>query len=159
MSEQSMVEHVQQALDERGIRDTVVAVGQFNPRGMSGASLAGGLAGSEAGGVLGGLGDSVGTIGGYYAGRAAGASASALPQSMLVAVSDTTVYGFEAAHRNATPTDLVFQVPRAGLGVEVHQRVNVRVLELVEPSGARIELEGNRLPVTHSKDVIAHLQG
>lgn len=154
-----MVEHVQQALDERGVRDTVVAVGQFNPRGMSGASIAGGMAGAEAGDVLGGLGDAVGTIGGYYAGRAAGAASSPLPQSVLVGVSDTTVYGFEAAHRNSTPTDLVFQVPRAGLEVKVHQRVNVRVLELIEPSGARIELEGNRLPVTHSKDVIQHLQG
>jgi hypothetical protein len=33
--------------------------------------------------------------------------------------------------------------------------VNVRVLELIDSAtGSRIELEGNRLPVTHSKDVI-----
>jgi hypothetical protein len=33
--------------------------------------------------------------------------------------------------------------------------VNVRVLELIDnASDARIELEGNRLPLTHSKDVI-----
>lgn len=152
-----MIEHVQQALDENGIEDTVIAVGQFNPRGMSGASVAGGLGGGVVGDGLGGLGDAVGTIGGFYAGRAAGASASGLPESMLVAVSDTTVYGFEAAHRNSAPSGLAFQVPRAGLEVKIHQRVNVRVLELIEPSGARIELEGNRLPVTHSKDVIEHL--
>jgi hypothetical protein len=37
--------------------------------------------------------------------------------------------------------------------------VNVRVVELIEnASGAHIELEGNRLPVTHSKDVI-HILG
>jgi len=49
----------------------------------------------------------------------------------------------------------VFQVPRAGLTAKVHQRVNVRVLELIEPgSGSRVELEGNRIPLTHSKDVI-----
>jgi hypothetical protein len=37
----------------------------------------------------------------------------------------------------------------------VHRRVNVRVLELIdEATGSRIELEGNRLPVTHSKNVI-----
>jgi hypothetical protein len=36
--------------------------------------------------------------------------------------------------------------------------VNVRVLELIdEASGSAIELEGNRLPVTHSKDVIEAL--
>jgi hypothetical protein len=35
---------------------------------------------------------------------------------------------------------------------------NVRVLELIHPeSGSRIELEGNRVPLTHSKDVIAAL--
>jgi hypothetical protein len=32
-------------------------------------------------------------------------------------------------------------------------------LELIDTvSGSRIELEGNRLPVTHSKDVIEELQ-
>ena len=42
--------------------------------------------------------------------------------------------------------------------MKVHQRVNVRVLELIDAAtGARIELEGNRLPVTHSKDVIQAL--
>jgi hypothetical protein len=36
--------------------------------------------------------------------------------------------------------------------------VNVRVLELIDEStGSRIELEGNRLPVTHTKDVIDEL--
>jgi hypothetical protein len=49
-------------------------------------------------------------------------------------------------------------VPRAGLQTKVHQRVNVRVLELVdEESGSQIELEGNRLPITHTKDVIDEL--
>jgi hypothetical protein len=38
--------------------------------------------------------------------------------------------------------------------------VNVRVLELIdEASGSKIELEGNRLPITHSKDVIDELKG
>ena len=42
----------------------------------------------------------------------------------------------------------------------VHKRVNVRVLELInEQSGSKIELEGNRVPVTHSKDVIEALKG
>jgi hypothetical protein len=58
------------------------------------------------------------------------------------------------------PTALVFQVPRAGLTAKVHQRVNVRVLELIDTdSGSRIELEGNRVPLTHSKDVIDALGG
>jgi hypothetical protein len=79
---------------------------------------------------------------------------------MLVGVTPTMVYGFAARSRRSEPTALVFQAPRAGLSVKVHQRVNVRVLELIhDDSGSRIELEGNRLPVTHSKDVIDVLAG
>ena len=78
---------------------------------------------------------------------------------MLVGASAGTVYGLAVSHRNSEPSALVFQVPRDGLEVKVHQRVNVRVLELIESeSGSRIELEGNRLPVTHSKDVIDELR-
>jgi hypothetical protein len=80
---------------------------------------------------------------------------SGLPASMLIGVSATMVYGFAAATRHSEPTSLVFQVPRGGLTVRVRQRVNVRVPELIDnASDTRIELEGNRLPVTHSKDVI-----
>ena len=36
----------------------------------------------------------------------------------------------------------------------------MRVLELIDTdSGSRIELEGNRVPLTHSKDVIEALGG
>jgi hypothetical protein len=36
--------------------------------------------------------------------------------------------------------------------------VNVRVLELIDPQrGSSVELEGMRLPITHSKDVIQEL--
>jgi hypothetical protein len=59
--------------------------------------------------------------------------ASGLPEQMLVGVSDTMVYGFSGTRR---------------------------VLELIDSaSGSRIGLEGNRLPITHSKDVIAELSG
>jgi hypothetical protein len=38
--------------------------------------------------------------------------------------------------------------------------VNVRVLELIDSAtGSRIELEGNRLPVTHSKGRDRHAAG
>jgi hypothetical protein len=74
---------------------------------------------------------------------------------MLVGVSETQVYGFAGRSRSKEPSDLVFQVPREGLTVKVHARVNVRVLELIdEATDSRIELEGNRIPLTHSKDVI-----
>jgi hypothetical protein len=92
---------------------------------------------------------------GPVAGMRAADARSGLPASMIIGVSATMVYGLAAATRHSEPTSLVFQIPRAGLTVRVHQRANVRVLELIDDaSDARIELEGNRLPVTHSKDVI-----
>jgi hypothetical protein len=159
MSEAKMVGLAQDALAARGIEDEVIAAGQFNPRGQTGGLFAGGLAGGEAGSLVGGVAEDVGLAAGSLAGMHAADAASGLPARMLVAVSTTTVYGFAAKSRRSAPTGLVFQLPRADLAVRVHQRVNVRVVELVhEASGSRIELEGNRLPVTHSKDVIEALQ-
>jgi hypothetical protein len=159
MSEEQMVGLVQGALAARGITDEVLAAGQFNPRGHTGGMFAGGLAGSESGALLGQAGEAVGQAVGSVAGMRAVDGRSGLPASMLIGVSATMVYGFAAATRHSEPISLVFQVPRAGLTVRVHQRVNVRVLELIDDaSDARIELEGNRLPVTHSKDVI-HVLG
>jgi hypothetical protein len=122
--------------------------------------FAGGLVGGDAGSLLGGVGDSVGTGAGALAGMRATDASSGLPPKMLVGVSERSVYGFAAPTRHDAPTALAFQLPRAGLTAKVHQRVNVRVLELIDDaSGSRIELEGNRLPVTHSKDVIEALSG
>jgi hypothetical protein len=160
MSEESMVAAVQQALADRGIDDEVVAAGQFNPRGHTGGLFAGGLAGGEAGGKLGGVADAVGTAAGSLAGMRAADAASGLPDTMLIGVTTSTVYGFAGRSRRKAPSELAFEVPRAGLTAKVHQRVNVRVLELIDDaSGSKIELEGNRLPVTHSKDVIETLTG
>jgi hypothetical protein len=158
MSEQSMVELVQEALRARGVDDEVLAAGEFNPRGHTGGLFVGGLTGGEAGGALGRVGEDVGLAAGSVAGMRAADAASGLPGWMVVAVTETTVYGF-AGRRNAIK-DLVFEVPRAGLTAKVHGRVNVRLLELIHSeSGSKIELEGNRLPVTHSKDVIDALTG
>jgi hypothetical protein len=160
MSEERMLELVQDALAARGIDDRVVAVGQFEPRGHTGGLFVGGLLGGDAGGVLGAVGEAVGTGAGALAGMRAADASSGLPDQMLVGVSETTVYGFAAPTRHSEPTALAFQVPRASVTATVHQRMNVRVLELIDDaSGSRIELEGNRLPVTHSKDVIEALAG
>jgi hypothetical protein len=154
-----MVELIQGALGARGIDDEVVAAGQFYPRGHTGGMFAGGLIGGDAGDALGGIAGGVGTAAGSLAGMHAADAASGLPSTMLVGVSATMVYGFAARTRHSEPTDLVFRVPREGLTAKVHQRVNVRVLELIDDASAsRIELEGNRLPVTHSKDVIEELR-
>jgi hypothetical protein len=158
MSEQSMVELVQEALRARGVDDEVLAAGEFNPRGHTGGLFVGGLTGGEAGGALGRVGEDVGLAAGSVAGMRAADAASGLPGWIVVAVTETNVYGF-AGRRNAI-NDLVFEVPRAGLAAKVHGRVNVRLLELIHSeSGSKIELEGNRLPVTHSKDVIDALTG
>jgi hypothetical protein len=155
-----MVELLQGALEARGIEDRVEAAGQFNPRGHSGGMFVGGLLCGDAGRALGGVGESVGVGAGSLAGMRAADAASGLPDKMLVGVSATKVYGFAAPTRHSEPTALAFQVPRDGLTAKVHQGVNVRVLELIDDeSGSRIELEGNRLPVTHSKDVIEALKG
>jgi hypothetical protein len=156
MSEEKIVAVVNEALAAAGIEDTVIAAGEFNPRGHSGAGFAGGWIGSDVGGSLGTLGDSIATVGGYVAGTRAHDAATGLPERMVVGASATMVYGF--AGNRAHPKALAFQVPRAGLEAKVHQRVNVRVLELIDTeSGSRIELEGMRLPITHSKDVIQEL--
>ena len=158
MSEEKIVEVVNEALASAGIQDTVIAAGEFNPRGHSGAGFAGGWIGSDIGGSMGSLGDSIATVGGYVAGTRAHDAATGLPERMVVGVSETMVYGF--AGNRAHPKALAFRVPREGLEAKVHQRVNVRVLELIDTdSGSRIELEGNRIPLTHSKDVIHALTG
>ena len=156
MSEERMVEVVNEALASAGIDDMVSAAGEFNPRGHSGAGFAGGLIAGDIGDAIGAAGGAIGTAGGYLAGTHAHDAASGLPERMVVGVSETTIYGF--AGNRAHPKALVFRVAREGLEAKVHQRVNVRVLELIDTeSGSRIELEGIRLPITHSKDVIQEL--
>jgi hypothetical protein len=158
VSEEKMIDVMNDALASAGIEDTVTAVGEFYPRGHTGGGFAGSLLGGELGDSLGGLAGAVGTAGGYVAGARLHDAASGLPEQMLVGVSETMVYGFSGDRRHADA--LVFRVPRKGIEAKVHQRVNVRVLELIETaSGSRIELEGNRLPITHSKDVISELSG
>ncbi|HEY7431888.1 MAG TPA: hypothetical protein VH641_14300 [Streptosporangiaceae bacterium] len=155
-----MVELVQNALTQSGISDEVLAAGQFYPRGQTGGMFAGGLVGSDVGGMFGEAGELAGLGVGSLAGRHAAGAAAGLPDTMLVGVTATTVYGFAARTRHSEAAALVFQVERADLSVKVHQRVNVRVLELIHnDTGSRIELEGNRLPLTHSKDVIDVLTG
>jgi hypothetical protein len=159
MSEEVMVQSIATALAELGVPEEVEAAGEFQPRGHTGAMFAGGFIGDELGGALGGLGDSVATVGGAIAGGRIHDAASGLPTWMIVGVTPTQVCGFAAAKRRREAGALVFRVPRSQLEVKVHQRVNVRVLELIDTaSGARIELEGSRIPLTHSKDVIEALE-
>lgn len=154
-----MIRAVQAAIDHHGIDDTIREVGQFMPRGMTGSMFAGGLIGDEVGGAFGEVGDAIGTAAGALGGMAANAGSRGMPIQMLVGASDSTVYGFAMREgRRKEPHHLVFQVPREGLDVKVHGRLNVRVLELIDDkTGSKVELEGNRLPITHSHDLIKFL--
>ena len=109
MSEEKIVEVVNEALAAAGIQDTVIAAGEFNPRGHSGAGFAGGWIGGDIGGSIGSLGDSIATVGGYVAGTHAHDAATGLPERMVVGVSQTMVYGF--AGNRAHPEGARF--PRA----------------------------------------------
>ena len=155
-----MVEKVQYALAGLGIDDELLAAGIFFPRGHTGAGFAGGMLGADAGDKLGGLAGGAGLAAGLLAGQHAADARSGLPERMLVGVSARAVYGFDT-HREGgrEPTDLVFRVPRSQLEVKVHQRVNVRVLELIDSeSGAKVELEGSRVPTVHAGEVIDALR-
>jgi hypothetical protein len=128
-----MVEAVQEALGRLGIDDQVVAAGLFFPRGHTGAMFAGGLAGGGIGEAPGGMGEDVGVVAGAMGGQRASDAASGLPERMPVAVSDSTVYGFDThREREREPTDLLFRLPRSRLEVRVRPRVNVRVVELID---------------------------
>jgi hypothetical protein len=158
MSEEGMENAVQEALEREGIEGRVIAAGQFSPRGHSGSMVAGEMAGSSVGSLAGAAGEVVGGAAGIAGGMEADAAARDLPTYMLVGVTEDAVYGFEGTMKKAGR--MAFQVPRQGLEAKIHQRVDVKVLELINAeSGARIELEGNRLPLTHSKDVIQELTG
>jgi hypothetical protein len=151
-----MVDKVSDALARRGIQDRIVAAAMFFPRGHFGGAFAGGLIGGDLGERVSGLSGALGTVAGAEAGRAAADGASGLPERMLVGVSDTNVYGFATRReREREPTELVFRLPRSQLQVRVHQRLNVRVVELHDrATGARVELEGARMPGFHVRDVL-----
>jgi hypothetical protein len=160
MKEARMVDKVQEALTRIGVDDQVVAAGMFFPRGHSGAAFAGGLVGGGIGDKLGGVAGDVGLVAGVIGGQRAADAASGLPERMMVAVSDTTVYGFDTHREHGRePTDLIFRLPRSRLEVKVHQRVNVRVVELIDEStDSRVELEGERIGGFHVSDVIDALR-
>ena len=113
MSEEKIVEVVNEALAAAGIEDTVTAAGEFEPRGHSGAGFAGGMIGGDIGDAIGSAAGGIGTVGGYLAGTQAHDAATGLPERMVLGVSATTVYGF--AGNRAHPKALVFRVPREGL--------------------------------------------
>ena len=154
MNEQEMVSRVQAALERTGVDDRVEAAAIFLPRGHFGSAFAGGFIGGEL------VGGGIGTTGGALAGMKAHDAAAATPERCMVAVTAGRVYGFdtERGKGGRVPTQAVFAVDREALQVKVHQRFNVRVLELIGEDGAAIELEGPRMPGFHAGSVIDALR-
>ncbi len=158
MREQKLVDLAAERLAEQGIAEEVLAAGIFNPRGHTGAMFAGGFAGDEAGSAAGGLGGSIGTVGGAVAGARLHDAASGLPSWLVLAVTPTAVVGFDTDRRRR-PTRAIFRLERSRLEARVHQRLNVRVLELVDrDAGTSVELEGNRIPTLHTGAVLRELR-
>jgi hypothetical protein len=159
VNERELIDRAQSALTEAGVDDVVMAAAIFLPRGHFGGAFAGGLAGDIAGGS--GLAGSIGTGVGAMVGMHEADARSGMPDRTIVAVSENRVYGFdtERAKGGRKPTGLIFAVDRPTLKAKVHQRFNVRVLELEDgPSGHKIELEGPRMPGFHAGDVIDALR-
>ena len=155
MNEREMVGRAQAALERSGVEDRVEAAAIFLPRGHFGSAFAGGFIGDE---VVGG---GIGAAGGALAGMQAHDAAAPTPERCMVAVTAGKVIGFdtERGKGGRVPTRAVFAVDRESLQVKVHQRFNVRVLELINSDGAAIELEGPRLPGFHAGSVIDALHG
>ncbi len=161
MNEEELVHRVGETLAEHGVQEEVLAAGIFFPRGHTGSMFVGGFAGDSVGGALGDLASSVGTVGGAIGGAKAHDAASGLPERIVVAVTPSAVLGFDSVRdQGRRPTEIVFNVARAGLTAKVHQRVNVRILELVDDAtGASVQLEGSRVPTLHTGDVFKALRG
>jgi hypothetical protein len=158
VKEQELVDRVAGLLAEDDAREDVLAAGIFNPGGHTGAMFAGGFAGDSAGGTLGELGSSIGIAGGALAGARLHDAASGLPEWLVVAVTPNRVVGFDTDRRRR-PTRIIFRLERARLDTRIHQRVNVRILELIDrDTGARVRLEGNRVPTLHTGDVLKALR-
>lgn len=108
------------------------------PRAPGAAGLfAGGTIGDDVGGAFGSVAGGIGSFVGMLGGMKAADAASGLPPRMLVGASATTVYGFASHSRSQEPSELVSRVPRDQLDVEVHTRVDVRVLELIDAATGR----------------------
>jgi len=154
MNQQEMVGRAQAALGRHGIDETVEAAAIFLPRGHFAGAFAGGLIGDEL------VGGGIGAAGGALAGMKAADAAAPTPERCMVAVTAAKIYGFDTERGDGgrVPTQAVFAVDRAQLEVKVHQRFNVRVLELIGRDGAAVELEGPRLPGFHAGAVIDALR-
>jgi len=137
--------------------DSIIDVAEFMPKGSMGAQMAGAAAGSLAGGAVGdSWGSAIGMAGGMAAGRAAVGLTKDLPPFICVAASPTTVYllGMRSQFRFKN-LDLLAQIAREDLGVEVHQKASVRTVILEDlTTEQRFALEVPRVNYYHGKAMV-----
>ncbi|MGX7677281.1 hypothetical protein ACSMXN_00120 [Jatrophihabitans sp. DSM 45814] len=161
MSNTGLTERSQDAVQRSGYNETVIAAGIFFPRGHTAGAFAGGLVGGSIGDAVGGIAGGVGAMGGALAGRRVADATSGLPQRTVIAVTEKSVFGFDSARVGNVrqPTTMLFHIDRHDLVTRIHQRVNVRVLELHDQAlNTTIEIEGSRIPVLHAGEVISALK-
>lgn len=167
MAAKDLVERAQQIV---GDRDTIVAAAWLEPRGRSGGLLTGLDAGDVAGrsgtrlviGAIGGfIGEAVGRrSGGFTTNRSDGLTIRPVPANAMIAVSATRLYvwAVTVVDRRRMPGEVVVDLPRDAVVVNVHGRVSVRVVEVCHPAGAeKWEFEADRLG-SHITGVIAALR-
>ena len=141
--------------------ETIADVAYFQPKGTSGAMMAGAAIGSAAGGAAGGdgwgeaIGRGIGAGAGMLAADYGTAAARDLPPQVCVAVSATEVYLLAMPKVGVSHVEPFAKIHRDKLGVEVHQRMSVRtvVLEDLE-TGARFPLETPRINPYHNKAMV-----
>ncbi|MGY1711857.1 hypothetical protein ACI8AC_20365 [Geodermatophilus sp. SYSU D00758] len=157
MDEQKLLAAAQSIVGEE---DTLLAAGVFQPRGTQGGMAAGAAVG---GGLAGGVAALATTATGLALGERAGAAAGhglAVPRWTVLAVSATRIYAFvgEGHGLAVRPVELFSVLDRGVVRTRVHQRVGVRVLELVDArTDDTLELESARLGGWHGSDVLARL--
>lgn len=153
MSEARMVELMQCALKARGIEGEVIAAGQFNPRGHTAAC-------SSAVWPVAKSGDARrrGSGRGLDHGNACRRAPLRAPGQDAGRPFRHDRVRLRRALQTRPAHCSCLSGPACGPHGQVHKGLNVRVLELIdEATGSRVELKGNRLPATHSKDVIQAL--
>ena len=138
--------------------DSILDVAEFHPRGLAAAAGAGAGVGSALGGSATDsmLGSAVGGAGGAAAGMAGVAGARGLPMRIGVAVSSESVYLLDIeGMTDVDDVELLAQLDRSKIGVEVHARAFNRVVVLEDlGSGHRYEMEAPRIGPFHAKALI-----
>ena len=142
--------------------NSIIATGDFQPKGLTwkraAAAGAGSLAGSEMGDNSG-----LGAAAGYAIGTYAGTSGN-IPPVVVVAISKENLYIMTTTNAKgsilAKSLVLLDTLKVADLSVEMHQKLTVRTVVISDEStGHEYKLEGKRILFHHMNDLLDALDG